>query len=73
LRRAKLIDRPSDNHVIRRGRMMEEKENIDPEEKDIKKKNEAVEPDPFCTTAPSAEHARGELEDDPCDDSRDGN
>ena len=52
--------------------MMKEKENNDPEGKDKKKKKEAVDPDPFCTTAPSAEHARGELEDDPCDDSRDG-
>jgi hypothetical protein len=52
--------------------MMQEKENKDVEEKDKKKKKEAAEPDPFCTTAPSAEHARGELEDDPCDDSREG-
>ena len=52
--------------------MMEEKEIKDLEEKDKKKKKEVVEPDPFCTTAPSAEHSRGELEDDPCDDYREG-
>ncbi len=52
--------------------MMKENENNDPEGKDKKKKKGAAEPDPFCTTAPSAEHARGDLEDDPCDDSRKG-
>jgi len=51
---------------------MEEKENKDQEMVDKKKKKEVVEPEPFCTTAPSAEHARGNLEDDPCDDYRDG-
>lgn len=53
--------------------MMEEKENKDQEAIDKKKKKkEEAEPDPFCTTAPSAEHARGGLEDDPCDDYREG-
>jgi len=32
----------------------------------------AMEEVPFCTTAPSAEHARGEAEDEPCDDGRAG-
>lgn len=27
---------------------------------------------PFCTTAPSPEHARAEAEDEPCDDGRAG-
>ena len=27
---------------------------------------------PFCTTAPSAEHARGSEEDEPCYDYREG-
>ncbi|MBW2027778.1 MAG: hypothetical protein JRH06_14280 [Deltaproteobacteria bacterium] len=27
---------------------------------------------PYCTNAPSAEHARAELEDEPCDDFREG-
>ncbi|MBW1788032.1 MAG: hypothetical protein JRK53_15635, partial [Deltaproteobacteria bacterium] len=27
---------------------------------------------PYCTTAPSAEHQRGEADDDPCDDGRAG-
>lgn len=53
-------------------KMLEEKENKDQEAIDKKKKKEEAEPDPFCTTAPSAEHARGGLEDDPCDDYREG-
>ena len=51
---------------------MEDKKNKEPEKKQSKKKNEEAGPVPFCTTAPSAEHARGELEDDPCDDYREG-
>ncbi len=39
-------------------------------EKTKKGKKKADEPLPFCTTAPSAEHARGPNEDEPCDDSR---
>jgi hypothetical protein len=42
------------------------------EEEAKKKKKKAEEPLPFCTTAPSAEHARGSNEDEPCDDSREG-
>jgi hypothetical protein len=34
------------------------------------KKKKADAPLRFCTTAPSAEHARGPDEDEPCDDSR---
>jgi hypothetical protein len=52
--------------------MMEDQKNKEPEEKESKKKKEPADPVPFCTTAPSAEHARGELEDDPCDDYREG-
>jgi len=39
-----------------------------------KAKDEAKEPEslPFCTTAPSAKHARAEDEDEPCDDGRAG-
>jgi hypothetical protein len=37
-----------------------------------KKKKKAEEPLPFCTTAPSAEQARASNEDEPCDDSREG-
>ncbi|HUU39946.1 MAG TPA: hypothetical protein VMW42_03300 [Desulfatiglandales bacterium] len=40
------------------------------EEKNKKKK--VKKPLPFCTTAPSAEHARAEDEDEPCDDDRAG-
>jgi len=29
-------------------------------------------PLPFCTTAPSPEHSRGEADDEPCDDGRSG-
>lgn len=51
---------------------MEDKKTKEPEEEESKKKKKEAEPVPFCTTAPSAEHARGELEDDPCDDYREG-
>lgn len=39
-------------------------------EKDEQEKKEG--PLPFCTTAGSPEHARGEAEDEPCDDGRSG-
>lgn len=35
-----------------------------------KKKEEQDWPLPYCTTAPSAEHYRGEDDDEPCDDAR---
>jgi len=51
--------------------MTQNKKNPSTEEvKEEKKKADA--PMPFCTTAPSAEHARGLDEDEPCDDSRGG-
>lgn len=50
--------------------MSEEKQETSEEE--TKKKKKAKSPLPFCTTAPSAEHARGGNEDEPCDDSRNG-
>jgi hypothetical protein len=37
-----------------------------------KKQKKAEESLPFCTTAPSAEHTRGEEAEGPCDDSRTG-
>ena len=46
----------------------QEKENSE-ENKDQKKAEEDL---PFCTTAPSAEHARSKSEDEPCDDGRAG-
>jgi len=48
---------------------MEVKEEKDLEEKDVKKQAEHL---PFCTSAPSPEHARGDSDDEPCDDSRSG-
>jgi hypothetical protein len=48
---------------------MEDKEKKDLEEKSEKKR---AEPLPFCTNAPSPEHARGMNDDEPCDDSRSG-
>jgi len=39
----------------------------DKDEKDKKGK-----PMPFCTTAPSPEHARADEDDEPCDDGRSG-
>ncbi len=46
----------------------------DKEEKDLGKitSEKKGEPLPFCTNAPSAEHSRGALEDEPCDDGREG-
>ena len=49
---------------------MEEQEKEDVEEQPKNKEKDASLP--FCTTAPSAEHARAEDEDEPCDDSRTG-
>ena len=51
---------------------MEDKKNKEPKKKESKKKKKEADPVPFCTNAPSAEHARGGLEDDPCDDYREG-
>ena len=49
--------------------MAEEKEaNVENAEK-LKKEKQPL---PFCTTAPSAEHARAENDDEPCDDGRAG-
>jgi hypothetical protein len=49
-------------------------EKIDkPSEEQIKQKKKLSEKElPFCTSAPSAEHARADNEDEPCDDSRAG-
>lgn len=48
---------------------MEDKEKKESEEKSKDKKGEPL---PFCTTAPSPEHSRGDSDDEPCDDSRSG-
>lgn len=40
------------------------------QEKDKKKKSD--EKLPYCTTAPSAEHARARNDDEPCDDGKTG-
>ncbi|MDY6838227.1 MAG: hypothetical protein SWH78_09660 [Thermodesulfobacteriota bacterium] len=52
--------------------MSEEKQEMSEEEAKKKKKKKDEAPLEFCTTAPSAEHARGGNEDEPCDDSRSG-
>lgn len=39
-------------------------------EKEQEKKKKEEEKMPFCTDAPSAEHARANRDDEPCDDSR---
>ena len=51
--------------------MVEDKEEKveDLEIENKKKKKEKI---PYCTTAPSSEHARGDNEDEPCDDFRTG-
>jgi hypothetical protein len=50
---------------------MEEK-NMKGLEEQNKKKEDADETLPYCTTAPSAEQARAFDDDEPCDDSREG-
>ena len=51
---------------------MEEEDVKELEEQDEAKKKEVDEPLPYCTTAPSAEHARAHDDDEPCDDGRAG-
>jgi hypothetical protein len=48
---------------------MEDKEKKEVEEKSKQHKGEPLS---YCTNAPSAEHARGTSDDEPCDDSREG-
>jgi hypothetical protein len=47
----------------------EERKDTKDERKKKKKTEESL---PFCTTAPSAEHSRGQDEEEPCDDYREG-
>jgi len=42
------------------------------EEKKEKQEKKEEEKLPFCTNAPSPEHARADSDDEPCDDSRGG-
>ena len=52
---------------------MEEQKDKEVEELSEKKKKKPAEDElPFCTTAPSAEHARADQDDEPCDDYREG-
>ena len=51
---------------------MEEKKDRDPKEQAKVKKKKDKEGLPYCTTAPSAEHARAVDDDEPCDDGRSG-
>jgi hypothetical protein len=51
---------------------MEEKAEEKLEDRTEGEKNGEEESLPFCTTAPSAEHARAEEGDEPCDDFRSG-
>jgi hypothetical protein len=53
--------------------MSEDKQDMSMSKKETKKRKEQAESTlPFCTTAPSAEHARRSNEDEPCNDSRAG-
>lgn len=52
---------------------MEEKNMEELEEQEKRKKKNADEKLPYCTTAPSAEQARASDDDEPCDDGREGN
>jgi hypothetical protein len=44
----------------------------DKKEVEEESKKQQGEPLPFCANAPSPEHTRGDNEDEPCDDSREG-
>jgi hypothetical protein len=48
----------------------QEKKKEEEEKKKEEKEKKKEEKLPFCTNAPSPEHARAESEDEPCDDSR---
>ena len=50
---------------------MDEKD-VNEKEEIRKKKKDEEESLPFCTTAPSAEQARADEDDEPCDDGRAG-
>lgn len=50
----------------------EQKKAEDSEGTEKEKKKKAEEKLPYCTTAPSAEHARGNNDNEPCDDGRTG-
>ena len=52
--------------------MTEEQEKTLGEGDKKKKKKKQEDGLEFCTTAPSAEHARATNEDEPCDDGREG-
>jgi hypothetical protein len=51
---------------------MEEKKTEEVEDQVKGKKKNLDDKLPFCTTAPSAEQARADDDDEPCDDARDG-
>ncbi len=52
---------------------MEDKEKNELQEQKEEQKKKSLEGElPACTTAPSAEHARGSDDDEPCDDGRSG-
>ena len=51
---------------------MNEKDRSEEDLQGKKKKKDEGEKLPYCTTAPSAEHARAQEDDEPCDDGRAG-
>ena len=51
---------------------MENKKTEEPNDVEKVKKKKDEEKLPFCTTAPSPEHARADDDDEPCDDGRSG-
>ena len=58
-----------DKNATQGVRLMEDKDKKDLGEKTAENKGEPL---PYCTNAPSAEHSRGTLEEEPCDDAREG-
>lgn len=51
---------------------MEEKREKETGKDEQEKDRKPEEKNPYCTTSPSAEHARAYDDDEPCDDSRAG-
>ena len=59
--------------MVKGDQNMEDKEKNELQEQKEEQKKKSLEGElPACTTAPSAEHARGSDDDEPCDDGRSG-
>lgn len=62
----------TDERSVKEVSKVEEKNIKESEKQKKEKKKNDDEELPYCTTAPSAEHARASDDDEPCDDGREG-